>query len=397
MTPLSLECAACGLEHRVEEVATVCRSCGRSLSARYDVEALGDALRDGSIAARTRSMWRYREALPAPRADDPVSLGEGWTPLLPTPRFGVRLGLPGLMVKDEAANPTGSFKARGMAAAVTAAVARGVAAVAAPSAGNAGGALAAYAARAGVEAHVFLPEECPRPNRDETRVAGAVTRTVAGTIADAAAEMRREAEARAARGEPPWLDMSTLKEPYRLDGKKTMGYELFEQLGGDLPDVILYPTGGGTGLLGMMKAFDELAGVGLLDDRRPRMVAVQAETCDPIVRAFAEGADESTAAECPSTVASGLLVPKAFADWWVLREIRRSGGTAIAVDDDAMIDALRRFAEAEGVLLCPEGAALVAALPRLLDEGAIGEGERVVLFNTAAAHKYPEALARALA
>lgn len=390
-----LACAFCHAEHPFRAIATVCSHCGRSLSAVYDVSRLGAALRDGSIRQRVRSMWRYAEALPQLAARDPVSLGEGWTPLLRAERFGRRLGLPHLLVKDEGSNPTGSFKARGMSAAITAARDLGVTGVAAPSAGNAAGALAAYAARAGMSAHVFLPESAPLPNRIETRLTGAEVVTVTGNIATAAAALRRRRETDPVAA--ALLDVSTLKEPYRLDGKKTMGYELFEQLDGVLPDAILYPTGGGTGLLGMMKAFDELELVGLLGSARPRMIAIQADGCAPIVEAFARGADDSIAPAAPDTLASGLLVPKAFADWWILREIRRSGGTALAVSDADILRAIATFGTAEGILLCPEGAALAAALPRLLDQGSLHRDDRVVLFNTASPFKYPDALQRALA
>ncbi|MFG0317290.1 MAG: threonine synthase, partial [Planctomycetota bacterium JB042] len=358
---VSLACASCDAPHDPAALATVCAACGRSLSAAYDPTRLAEAFRSGSIAGRERSMWRYREVLPVGDAP-PVTLGEGLTPLLPLDRLGRILGLPRLMAKEEGTNPTGSFKARGFAAAVTAARDRGATRLVAPSAGNAAGALAAYAARAGLDAAVWLPADSPAPNRLETRACGAAVTEVDGTIADAARRMKAEA------GEG--FDVSTLKEPYRLDGKKTMGYELFEQLGG-LPDAILYPTGGGTGLLGMAKAFDELESVGLIGAARPRMIAVQARAVAPIVAAFEAGQDESEATPDGRTIATGLQVPKAFADWWVLREIRRSDGRAVAVDDDAMLDAIRRTAAAEGLLLCPEGAALVAALPRLADEGVL--------------------------
>ena len=384
----ALLCASCEAPHDPHALESICRQCGRSLSARYDLGPLADALRDGTIAGRERSMWRYREVLPVGDAP-PVTLGEGWTPLLPLPRLGADLGLPRLLVKDEGANATGSFKARGMAAAVTAARDRGARVLIAPSAGNAAGALAAYAQRAGLDARVWLPGDCPAPNRLETRLMGATVTEVEGTIADAAAALR------AARPDGAF-DLSTLKEPYRVDGKKTMGYELFEQLGG-LPDAILYPTGGGTGLLGMMKAFDELEEVGLVGAERPRMIAVQAADVAPIVEAFDAGRDESEAKPDGRTLASGLMVPKAFADWWVLAEIRRSGGRALAVDDDAMLAALARCAAREGMLFCPEGAALLAVLPRLVDEGTLRADDRVVVFNTASAFKYPDALERALA
>ena len=383
----TLACASCDVPHDPSGLETICTACGRSLSAGYDLGPLADALRDGSIATRERSMWRYREVLPVGEAE-PVSLGEGWTPLLTLDRLAKSLGLAHLLVKDESSNATGSFKARGLSAAVTAARDRGASSLIAPSAGNAAGALAAYAGRAGLRAHVWLPSDCPASNRLETRLMGVGVTEVEGTIADAAAAMRADAPADA-------FDLSTLKEPYRVDGKKTMGYELFEQLGG-LPDVILYPTGGGTGLLGMMKAFDELEGVGLVGASRPRMIAVQAADVAPIVDAFEAGAEVSEARPDGRTVASGLMVPKAFADWWVLKEIRRSGGRAVAVDDQAMLTALAQCAAQEGLLFCPEGAALLAALPRLIDEGTIGRDDRVVVFNTASAFKYPEVLEQAL-
>lgn len=389
-----LSCAHCGRDHAPAEPATVCTACGRSLTATYALASLRDAFESNSMHLRVASMWRYAEALPC---DDPravVSLGEGLTPLYPLQRFGERSGVPRLWVKDEGANPTGSFKARGMSAAVTAARARGARVLCAPSAGNAAGALAAYAARGGLEARVYLPEDAPEPNLVEARALGARVATARGTISDAAALMREE------RGRAPdgalWFDLSTLKEPYRLDGKKTMGYELYEQMGGALPDAILYPTGGGTGLLGMMKAFDELQSIGRIGPERPRMIAVQAAGCAPIVDAFARGADQSVAPPEPATIASGLRVPKAFADWWILREIRRSRGTAVAVTDEAMLAALAAVARSEGLLLCPEGAALAAALPRLAADQVLRPSDRVVLFNTASPYKYPDVLARAL-
>lgn len=370
----------------------VCRQCGRSLTATYDPTSLMSALKDGSIKDRPHSMWRYHEALPTP-SGPPVSLGEGFTPLLPAPVATKRYGVREILIKDESRNPTGSFKDRGLSAAITAAVDRGAKCVVAPSAGNAAGAMSAYAARAGIEARVFLPEDCPLPNRMETRLFGARTEVVKGNIANAAARLR---ETRAAtEGGDSWCDLSTLKEPFRLDGKKTLGYELFESLT-DLPDVILYPTGGGTGLLGMMKAFDELEQAGLIGSRRPRMIAVQSTGCAPLVKAFDDGAEESEAPDNPNTLASGLLVPKAFADWWVLKEIRRSEGLAVAVDDEDALNGIRELAAADGILLCPEGGALLAALRRLRDDGQISADDRVVVFNTASAYKYPEALKSAL-
>ena len=387
----TLACASCGQECDPRALASLCNSCGRSLTAKYSVSGLAAAFASGAIHSRTRSMWRYAEVLPADSERPPVSLGEGWTPLLEVPRLGAHFGLKRLFVKDESANPTGSFKARGMSAAVTAARDRGARVLAAPSAGNAAGALSAYAARAGLAARVFLPEAAPPPNRAECRLFGANTSTIPGSISDSAAALGRAREA--AGEEAGWFDLSTLKEPYRLDGKKTMGYELFEQFDRALPDVILYPTGGGTGLLGMMKAFDELREMELLGASGPRMIAVQSDRADSIVRAFHSGAEESAAVHGEPTIASGLQVPRAFADWWVLRDVRRSGGTAMAVSDEAMLEAIELAARLEGLLFCPEGAALVAALPHLLAREALGPDERIVLFNTASGYKYPETLA----
>ncbi len=391
---IGLDCAACGAPHDAAAPVNVCSRCGRSLSARYELGALAEALRNRRMDDRPRSMWRYAEALPTTTVADRVTLGEGFTPLVPIARIAARFGAASVDVKDESANPTGSFKARGLSAAVTAAVARGARSFALPSAGNAAGALAAYAARAGLPGRVYLPADAPQSNRVEVRLLNADVREVTGNIADAAARMRADRAAEPAQGAP--FDLSTLKEPFRLDGKKTLGYELFEAFRGVLPDVIVYPTGGGTGLLGMAKAFDELERAGLLGAARPSFVAVQSAEVASIVRAFDTGAEESTAASGGRTLASGLNVPRAFADWWILKELRRTHGAAIAVNDGEILDTIRDVARTEGLLLCPEGAATVAALARLADAGRI-RGARVVVFNTASAFKYPEALERALA
>jgi threonine synthase len=332
-------------------------------------------------------MWRYAEMLPAPTPEAVVSLGEGFTPLLDAPRLGARLGLTRVLVKDEALNPTGSFKARGMSAAVTMAKALGARALAVPSAGNAAGALASYAARAGLPAHIFMPSDTPLANVVECRYAGAHVTLVDGLITDCG---RIVAERKDAEG---WFDVSTLKEPYRIEGKKTMGYELAEQLGWELPDVILYPTGGGTGLVGMWKAFDEMEALGWIGRRRPRMVSVQAAGCAPIVRAFDAGVESAAEFENAHTVASGLRVPRAIGDFMILRAVRASGGTAIAVTDDALVEGVRALASSEGVFAAPEGGACVAALAELVARGDIDRDERVVVFNTGTGAKYLEALA----
>ncbi len=342
------------------------------------------------LAGRVRSLWRYAEVLPVP-FDAVRSLGEGWTPLLPQPRLGRLLGLSNLYVKDESLNPGGSFKARGLVMAVAAAALRGVHQVGLASAGNAAGALALYATRMGLEATVFLPDETPEPALWECRLAGAQVHRVPGTIAEAGAAFETYRQEHAG-----IFSVATLREPYRVEGKKTMGYELFEQLGGRLPDVILYPTGGGTGLIGMWKAFDEMEALGWIGPERPRMVAVQAAGCAPIVRAFQEGRETADFWENAQTLAAGLRVPNTLGDFLMLRALRESNGTAVAVEDAEMLDAMRRWAQTEGVLAAPEGAATLAALLRLREAGGVRPEETVVLFNTASAHKYPAVVRRAL-
>jgi threonine synthase len=311
-----------------------------------------------------------------------VSLGEGGTPLVETPRLGRRLGATRLYVKDESLNPTGSFKARGLCLAVSMAKQLGVEELAIPSAGNAGGALAAYAARAGLPCHVVMPRDVPRANVAECEAYGADIRFVDGVITEAgclAEELSRQFG---------WFDVSTLKEPYRIEGKKTMGYEIFEQLDGRLPDVMVYPTGGGTGMIGMWKAFEEMEGLGWLDSRRPRMVSVQSTGCAPIVRAFESGAESAEAWENPRTIASGLRVPRAIGDFLILRAIRESRGTAVAVTDEAIEEAVETLATTEGIFAAPEGAACLVALETLLDRGWVDKDETIVLFNTGSGLKY---------
>jgi threonine synthase len=325
-------------------------------------------------------LWRYREVLPLPAVIEPVSLGEGGTPLLRMDRFGMRFGLENLYVKDESQNPTQSFKARGMAVAVSMAKHLGATKLAVPSAGNAGGALAAYAARAGLESFIFMPRDTPKANIIECREVGAHVTLIDGLITDCGAEIGRH---KAAGG---WFDMSTLKEPYRIEGKKTLGYELAEQLHWELPEVIIYPTGGGTGLIGMWKAFDEMESLGWIGPKRPRMFSVQASGCAPIVEAFANG--DPTAGEFPNahTIASGLRVPRAIGDFLMLKILRDSGGGAIAVDDKRMIELVREVGTAEGLFVAPEGAACFAALASIARQMATTD--RVVIFNTGAGIKY---------
>ncbi|HQR38522.1 MAG TPA: threonine synthase [Blastocatellia bacterium] len=380
-----LECSACGTRRSHEGLAGLC-SCGKPLLARYDLEAAADGFSRDDLAGRESSMWRYFEMLPAPAIESIVTLGEGWTPLLRAPRLGARFGLDRVWIKDEALNPTGSFKARGMSAAVTMACLNGAAAFAVPSAGNAAGALAAYAARAGRPSHIFMPSDTPRANVVECEYAGANVTLVDGLITDCG---RIVAERKDAEG---WFDVSTLKEPYRIEGKKTMGYEIAEQFGWELPDVILYPTGGGTGLIGMWKAFDEMEALGWIGSHRPRMVSVQAAGCAPIVAAFEAGERHATEFPNAHTVASGLRVPRAIGDFLILDAVRASGGTAIAVPDEELIDGVREIASTEGVFAAPEGGACVAALRVLAERGDVGRGDRVVIFNTGTGAKYLEAL-----
>jgi len=387
MNVTHLECAACGLRHEAQLLHNLCAQCGKPLLVRYDLPRATRTLTKESLRTRPADLWRYREVLPVEHDENIVSLGEGWTPLLHAPRLGERVGISELYIKDESLNPTQSFKARGMSAAVSMAKELGARRLAVPSAGNAAGALAAYAARAGLDAFIFMPRDTPRANIIECRETGAHVTLIDGLITDCGAEVARRKEAEG------WFDVSTLKEPYRVEGKKTLGYELAEQLGWTLPDWIIYPTGGGTGLIGMWKAFDEMEQLGWIDGKRPRMVSVQAAGCAPIVRAFAEGkrfADEFPNA---ATTASGLRVPRAIGDFLILDAIRASKGTAVAVTDKELIAATREIGAAEGLFVAPEGAACLPALRKLLIEGAVKANERVVLFNTGAGVKYLESYA----
>ena len=359
---------------------------GRPLWVRYDLETIRAAVRPEDIAGRPPSLWRYRELLPITRADAVVSLGERMTPLLPAPRLGSALGLSDLWIKDEAQLPTGSFKSRGMALAVSMARQFGCRCLAAPTAGNAGGALAAYGAQAGMEVFVFMPTDTPAANQIECVQAGARVFLVEGVITDCGRICHEACEARG------WFDVATLKEPYRIEGKKTMGLELAEQFGWRLPDVILYPTGGGTGLIGMWKAFNELRGLGWLRSAAlPRMIAVQSDGCAPIVRAFEAGQRFAEPWDRPVTTAWGIRVPAAVGDFMILDAVRASGGAAVAVPEEAIRPAMRRATDLEGVAICPETAACIVAAQRLLHTGLLRSDERVVLFNTASGLKYQRA------
>ena len=381
-----LECALCHLHHEARTLQNLCVECGKPLLVRYDLEKAARILTRELFKNRQSNLWRYAEVLPVENAENIVSFGEGYTPLLKTERLAATLPTKlNLFIKDESVNPTQSFKARGMSAAVSMAKELGVKKVAAPSAGNAAGALSAYASRAGMESFLFMPSDTPRANIVECEQTGANVTLVDGLITDCG---RIVAERKDAEG---WFDVSTLKEPYRVEGKKTMGYELAEQFDWTLPDVILYPTGGGTGLIGMWKAFDEMEKMGWISEKRPRMVTVQSIGCAPIVKAFHEG--EAFAAEFPNaaTVASGLRVPKAIGDFLILDALHKSNGTAIAVSDEELIAAVREIGAAEGLFCAPEGAACLPALRKMIEQDLVKDGECVVIFNTGAGVKYLEA------
>ena len=373
-----LECSKSGGRYPADEVHGLSRL-GAPLLVRYDLQALGKSLRPSDLCGRPEDFWRYREFLPVRRPADIVSLGESVTPLLRTSRLVAGAEL---FIKDEGRLPTGSFKARGLCLAVSMAKALGLQKLAIPTNGNAGAAMAAYARRAGMEAYVFCPADTPETNLREIALQGAKVWRVNGLITDCGKIVREGVD------ETGWFDVSTLKEPYRIEGKKTMGLELAEQLGWQLPDVIFYPTGGGTGLIGMVKAFDELEAIGWIGKKRPRMVAVQASGCAPMVRAFEAGADHAELWEGAHTVAAGIRVPAAIGDFLILRGVRESGGFATAVDDDAILAARAEVADREGILLCPEGAATFAAFKKELASGRVSPAESAVLFNCATGLKY---------
>jgi len=385
MNVTHLECALCGLRHEAKVLQNLCITCGKPLLVRYDLEKAAATLTRESMATRESSLWRYRDVLPVVDEANIVSLGEGWTPLFKTDRLAATLPVDlDLYIKDEGQNPTQSFKARGMTAAISMAKELGVKKLAVPSAGNAAGAMAAYAAMAGMEANIFMPADTPRANIVECEQTGANVTLVDGLITDCGAIVAKRKEAEG------WFDVSTLKEPYRVEGKKTMGYELAEQFAWTLPDVIMYPTGGGTGLIGMWKAFDEMQQMGWIGSKRPRMVSVQSETCAPIVRAFHAGERFADEFENAATVASGLRVPKAIGDFLILDAIRASGGTAISVTDAELVAAVKEIGAATGIFVAPEGAACLPALRKLIADGSVSEGESVVIFNTGSGVKYLE-------
>ena len=385
MTTLThLECSLCGKRHAAGLAHNLCE-CGGPLLVLYDLEKARQSWNREWIPNGPSSMWRYAPVLPVSKPSAIVSLGEGMTPLIKTQRLGAKLGAPKLWIKDEGVNPTGSFKARGLSCAISMCVELGIKKVAIPSAGNAAGAMAAYAAAAGLEAHIFMPKDVPQSNYIECKATGAHVTLVNGLISDCG---RIVSERKAAEG---WFEVSTLKEPYRIEGKKTMGYELAEQMRWVLPDVIFYPCGGGVGLIGMWKAFHEMEALGWIGPKRPKMIAVQVEGCQPIVKAFQSGATRSEFFQNAQTVAAGLRVPKPLGDFLVLDAVRKSGGTAIAVSDRDMMDAGVELAHLEGMFVAPEGGACVAALRLLLASGFLDPSESIVIYNTGSGVKYLEA------
>ncbi|MBU0492565.1 MAG: threonine synthase [Chloroflexi bacterium] len=377
-----LECALCGDRLDADRLWNLCPACSKPLLARYDLEQASRAVTREQIAGRPANLWRYQELLPVRDPRFVLCLGEGMTPLVHATRLGQAVGFDRLFIKDEGLNPTASFKARGLGVAISRAYELGVKAVSIPSAGNAAGAMSAYAALAGMEAHVFMPQDVPPLFVAECRALGAEVTLVDGLITDCG---RVAAEGVRQFGR---FDVSTLKEPYRIEGKKTMGYELAEQMSWTLPDVVIYPTGGGTGLIGMWKAFDEMEQLGWIGPKRPRMVTVQSEGCAPMVRAFHEGTEFAEPWQGASTIADGLRVPAAVGDFLILRALRESNGTAVAVPDDEMIPAANLIGRTQGIFVCPEGAATLAAFQHLRDQGWIADDETVILFNTGSGLKY---------
>jgi threonine synthase len=378
-----LVCSDCGKEYSVSAINTYCLDCQAPLLTVYKLDDVRKDFQREEFSQRLWSMWRWHELLPVQTLQNSVTLGEGDTPLLHLPHLGGELGLSNLYVKDESSNPTGSFKARGIAAAISKAKELGIRKVIIPTAGNAGGAMAAYAARAGLKAHIFMPKDTPTANLQESRMAGAEVVLVDGLISEAAGMAGEKARAEG------WFDLSTFKEPYRVEGKKIMGYELAEAFNWTLPDIIIYPTGGGTGLVGMWKAFAELEALGWLDNpKRPRLVAVQAKGCAPVVKAFEKGASFCDFWTNAHTLASGLRVPKSFADHLILKDLYESRGIAVAVTDEAITAAQHQLGMQEGLFAAPEGAATLAALIKLIQQKWVKPDERIVLFNTGSGLKY---------
>jgi threonine synthase len=379
-----LECTYCRKTFSADAPRRLCPECGKVLYPRYDLQSARAWFRRTSLKGRPASMWRYFEVMPVRDEANVVTLGEGFTPIFKAERLGRRLGCASLFIKDEGVNPTASFKARGLSAAVSRARELGITKLTMPSAGNAAGAMAAYAARAGMEAYVFMPEDAPQSNQKEVAITGAHLNLVDGLITDAGRISRQKAQ------ELGLFDVSTLQEPYRVEGKKTMGYEIAEQMGWTLPDAIIYPTGGGTGIVGMWKAFAEMEELGWIDGARPKLFCVQAEGCAPIVRAFREGAEFAEPWRNAQTIAAGIRVPSAIGDYLILRALRESNGGALTVTDAEILAYMRLVASLEGMFICPEGAATAAALEKLLADGALSPDETILLLNTGSGLKYLE-------
>ena len=377
-----LECTGCNNIFSKDKLINLCLDCGNPIFSRYDIEKAKYIFKKEDLILRHTSIWRYREMMPVEFSENIITLNEGWTPLVSAVRLGNQLGVSNLLIKDESLNPTGSFKARGMSAAISNAKEKGVKKIAIPTAGNAGGAAAAYAAKAGMESYIFMPADTPLTFQVECKQYGAIVEKIDGLITDCGNIVADQKDSEG------WFDISTLKEPYRVEGKKTLGYELAEQLKWELPDVIIYPTGGGTGIIGMWKAFDEMESLGWIDSRRPRMISVQAEGCAPIVRAFDEGKDRAQKFENAETLASGLRVPEAVGDFLILQSIRESNGFALAVSDKELLDGVKQLGITEGIFSAPETGATVAALSKLLDIGQVKKDDQIVLFNTGSGIKY---------
>ncbi|MEE2885067.1 MAG: threonine synthase [Chloroflexota bacterium] len=381
-----LECTYCGSIFSAGEIQRLCQDCGKVLYARYDLEKISNILSREDLVGRDSNMWRYRELLPVLEQENIVSLGEGWTPIFPARRLAKELKLEKLFIKDEGLNPTASFKARGLSAAVSKAKELGAKRLTMPSAGNAAGAMSAYAARAGLESHIFMPQDAPEANKKEAVITGANVTLVDGLISDAGVISRREA------AERNLFDISTLQEPYRVEGKKTMGFEIAEQMGWKLPDAIIYPTGGGTGIVGMWKAFEEMEKIGWIDSKRPKMFCVQSDGCAPIVRAFENGSEFAEPWENAQTIAAGMRVPGAIGDYLILEAIRESGGNVETVDDSEIRHWMNIVGKLEGLFVCPEGAATVAALTKLVKRDLLTPNENILLLNTGSGLKNLELL-----
>ena len=377
-----LECTYCGKLFSSEEPHRLCDDCGKVLYPRYDISSARKSLKKEDLLYRSSNMWRYFEMMPIINESNVVTLGEGFTPIFKTGRLGEKIGADHVLVKDEGINPTASFKARGLSAAVSKAKELGIMRLSMPSAGNAAGAMTSYAARAGMEAYVYMPKDAPEANKKEVLITGGNLTLVDGLISDAGVISRKKAS------ELDLFDISTLQEPYRVEGKKTMGYEIAEQLDWQLPEVIVYPTGGGTGIVGMWKAFQEMEELGWIDSFRPRMFAVQSEGCAPIARAFDGGDEFAEPWQDASTIAAGIRVPSAIGDYLILDALRTSGGGAITVSDNEILNMMELVASLEGLFICPEGAATAVALEKLVAEGTVSKGERALLLNTGSGLKY---------